>query len=110
MLDVLTEDYILTAKSKGLGEVEVLRKHALKNAMLPTTSAIAINLGLVISGMINIETVFAWPGIGRLLFDSVLMLDYPVMQGIFIFTAITVIIANFLADMVIAYFDPRIRY
>jgi peptide/nickel transport system permease protein len=109
MLDVMTEDYILTARAKGLSEWAVLRKHAFKNAMLPTATLIAINLGYTVSGAIQTETVFNWPGVGRLMYDAVLRLDYPVLQGCFLILAIAVIAANFCADIIYGLIDPRVK-
>jgi peptide/nickel transport system permease protein len=109
MIDVLTEDYILTARAKGLSEGRVLRKHAFKNAMLPTVTIIAINLGYVVGGAIQTETVFGWPGLGRLMYDSILRLDYPVLQAGFLILAVFVIVANLCADLAYGWIDPRIR-
>ena len=107
-LQVLAEDYILTAKAKGLKAWRILRDHALKNASLPLVTIIALDLGYAIGGTIQIETIFSWPGVGRLMFDSIGQRDYPVLQGIFLMLAAGVIGANFLADMLYAVLDPRI--
>ena len=109
MLEVLTQDYIFAAKAKGLRTGYVLRKHALKNAMLPMITAIALALGFSVGGAIQVETVFSWPGLGRLMFDSVNQQDYPVLQGVFLLLAISVILANFLADIFYSILDPRIQ-
>lgn len=110
LLDVLTEDYIITARAKGFKRRDVVMKHALPNAMLPMVTVIAINIGFMIGGAIQTETVFSWPGIGRLVYDSLMARDYPVLQGAFLIISITVIIANFIADILYGYLDPRIKY
>lgn len=110
LLDVLNEDYITTAKAKGLKETDVINKHAVPNAKLPMITIIAINLGFMIAGALQVETVFSWPGIGRLMYESLKARDYPLLQGIFLIISICVIIANFIADIMYGYLDPRIRY
>jgi peptide/nickel transport system permease protein len=108
LLDVLSEDYILTAKAKGLNTFQILKDHALKNAMLPIVTVIAINLGFTVAGAIQIESVFSWPGLGLAIFESVLRRDYPVLQGAFLLIAITVVLANLVADLTYSYLDPRV--
>jgi len=110
MLDIFTEDYMLTAKAKGLRDRIILFRHGMKNAMLPMVSVIALTVVYLFGGATLTETVFSWYGIGRLTYESVMMADYPVLQGIFLVMAIAVILANFIADIVYAYLDPRIRY
>jgi len=110
LLDVLTEDYITTARAKGLKRKDIVIKHALPNAMLPMVTIIAINLGFMVSGAIQTETVFSWPGIGRLVYEALMARDYPVLQGAFLIISLTVIIANFIADILYGYLDPRIKY
>ncbi len=109
LIDVLTEDYITTAKSKGFGDPFILRKHAVPNAMLPVITLIAMNLGLVVGGAIQTETVFSWPGVGRLMFDSIMVRDYPALQGAFLVIAVSVVLASFTADILYTRFDPRVR-
>ncbi|MBI1277154.1 MAG: ABC transporter permease subunit [Anaerolineaceae bacterium] len=109
VVEVLAEDYILTAKAKGLSTSRILRDHALKNAMLPMVTIIALNLGYVVGGAIQVETVFSWPGIGRLIFDSVAKQDYPVLQGAFLLLAVSVILANLITDVLYSILDPRIK-
>lgn len=109
LMDVLSEDYILTAKAKGLNAVQVLRDHALKNAMLPLVTVIAINLGFTVAGAIQIEAVFSWPGLGSAIYEAVVRRDFPVLQGAFLLIAVTVIIANLLADLTYTYLDPRVE-
>lgn len=109
LLDVLAEDYILTAKAKGLSTFQILKDHALKNAMLPIVTIIAINLGFTVAGAIQIEAVFSWPGLGGAIFEAVNRRDYPVLQGAFLLIAVSVIIANLIADLTYSYLDPRVH-
>jgi len=109
LMDVLSEDYILTAKAKGLSTFQILKDHALKNAMLPLVTVIAINLGFTVAGAIQIEAVFSWPGLGGAIFEAVGRRDFPVLQGAFVLIAVTVILANFLADLTYNYLDPRVQ-
>jgi peptide/nickel transport system permease protein len=109
LLDVLSEDYVLTAKAKGLTTVQILKDHALKNAMLPLVTIIAINLGFTVAGAIQIETVFSWPGLGSAIYEAVVRRDFPLLQGAFLLIAVTVIVANLLADLTYAYLDPRVQ-
>jgi peptide/nickel transport system permease protein len=109
VMEVLSEDYVLTAKAKGLNSFQILRGHALKNAMLPMITVITIRLGFVIAGAIQVETVFSWPGIGRLIYDAVAKNDYPVLQGAFLLVAVSVIIANLMADILYSVLDPRVE-
>lgn len=109
LLDVLAEDYILAAKAKGLSVFQILKDHALKNAMLPLVTIIAINLGFTVAGVVQIETVFSWPGLGGAIYESVARKDYPVLQGAFLLIAVSVIVANFLADLTYSYLDPRVQ-
>jgi peptide/nickel transport system permease protein len=109
MIEVLSEDFILTAKAKGLSAYHTLKDHALRNSMLPMITIIALNLGFIVAGAIQIETVFSWPGIGQLIYEAVGRRDYPVLQGAFLIIAITVIFANLTADLLYSYLDPRVR-
>lgn len=109
VVEVLSEAYILTAKAKGLSNTRILFSHALKNAMLPMITIIALTLGYVVGGAIQVETVFSWPGIGRLIYDSVAKQDYPVLQGAFLLLAVSVILANLMADILYSVFDPRVK-
>jgi len=110
ILDVFTEDYMLTAKAKGLGDRKILFGHAMRNATLPMVSLLAVEVTYLFGGATMTETVFSWYGIGRLIYEAVVMADYPVLQGIFVVMAVAVITANFCADIVYAFLDPRIRY
>ena len=109
ILDVFTEDYMLTARAKGLSNRKILFKHAMRNALLPMVSLMGVHITFLISGATMTETVFSWDGLGRLIYDSVRNNDYPVLQGIFLFMAVLVVVANILADIVNAYLDPRIK-
>lgn len=109
LMDVLSEDYILTAKAKGLSATQILRDHAMKNAMLPLVTVIAINLGFTVAGAIQIEAVFSWPGLGNAIYEAVIRRDFPVLQGAFLLIAVAVILANLLADLTYTYLDPRVQ-
>ena len=109
LVEVLSEDYVLTAKAKGLNHFQILKDHALKNAMLPMVTIIALNLGFTVAGAVQIETVFSWPGLGGAIYEAVNRRDYPMLQGAFLLLAISVIAANFIADLLYAYLDPRVQ-
>jgi peptide/nickel transport system permease protein len=109
LLDELGEDYLVTARAKGLRDALVLRRHAVPNALLPTTTLIFLNLGFVVSGAITIETVYSWPGLGLLSYEALRTPDYPLLQGVFLLFSAAVILANVLADLLYAYLDPRVR-
>ncbi len=110
MLEVLSEDYIRTAHSKGVATVVVLLRHALKNAAIPIVTVIGIGLTLLISGVVITETVFNIPGLGRLTVDAILKRDYPIIQGLIILFAGAKVLVNLLIDISYVFFDPRIRY
>jgi peptide/nickel transport system permease protein len=110
MLSVLGERYIATARAKGVAEVVVLRRHAVRNALLPVATVFMLNLGFIVGGATVIETVFSYPGIGRLLYEAVLNRDYPVIQGTFLIITVSVIAANLLCDLLYPLIDPRVRY
>jgi peptide/nickel transport system permease protein len=109
IVETLSEDYVTTAKGMGLRDGRVLRRHALPNALLPTVSLIAINLGYVVAGAITVEIVFNWPGLGTLAVDALTARDYPVLQGVFLLLSISVVLANLLADLIYGALDPRVR-
>jgi peptide/nickel transport system permease protein len=109
IIDTRTEDYITTARAKGLTDGRILRKHAFPNAMLPMVTLIAINVGYVIAGAITAEIVFNWPGIGTLTVVALDARDYPVLQAIFLLVAVSVVLANFAADIIYGLLDPRVR-
>jgi len=108
MLETLGEDQILTARAKGLPRRTIIRRHALRNAMLPTLTMIALSLGAVVTGAILVEVIFSWPGIGSALYEAVLQRDYPMLQGGFLVITVTVITINFFADLLYFRLDPRI--
>lgn len=110
MVGELSQDYILMAQAKGLRQRAVLFKHAARNAMLPMITLIGLNLGYVVSGALLVEIVFAYPGVGYLTYRAVLAHDYPLLQGLFFILSFTVIAANYVADLVYAFLDPRIKY
>lgn len=110
MLEVLGRDYVRTAQAKGAGELRVVFRHALPNAILPVLTLVGYQLGFVLAGSALVETVFGWPGMGRLLYDSLFARDFPVLVGIMIVISLSVVIANLATDLLYAYFDPRIRY
>lgn len=109
LIDVLSEDYITTAKAKGFGNRYILRKHAMPNAMLPMVTIIAINLGLVVGGTVQVETIFSWPGLGSLMYEALKARDYPLLQGVFLLVTVSVVIANLIADITYTYIDPRVK-
>lgn len=110
MLEELRRDYIITAWGKGLDDRRVYYRHAFRNAMLPVITVLGLNLGLMLTGATLTETVFSWPGLGRLVYDSVITRDYPILMGIFVLVSISVILANFVVDILYAVLDPRVRY
>ena len=110
MLEVLAQDYIRTARAKGVGESPVVWKHALKNASIPIVTIVGIDLGTLLGGSVITETIFAWPGVGRLSVQAIFNRDYPVVQSAVFLLASTFVIVNFLVDIVYTYLDPRIRY
>lgn len=110
MLEVLRQDFITTARAKGLNERFVIYKHALKNALIPVVTVMGLQFGILLGGAVLTETVFAWPGIGRLLVDSILRRDYPVVQGTVMLMAFLFVIINLVVDIAYAFLDPRIHY
>ncbi|MFN3286108.1 MAG: nickel ABC transporter permease [bacterium] len=110
MLEVLGQDYIRTARAKGLAERAVVNRHALRNALIPVVTVLGLQLGTLLSGAVLTETVFAWPGIGRLLVDAVLARDYPIIQGATLLIAATFVALNLAVDVLYGLLDPRIRY
>jgi ABC-type dipeptide/oligopeptide/nickel transport system permease component len=109
MLDVLSLDYVRTARAKGVAERDVVRRHALANALLPVVTLIGLQLGLLLSGAVLTETIFALPGLGRLTITSVLARDYPVVQGVVLIGAVVFVLANLAVDCFYAWLDPRSR-
>lgn len=110
MLDVLQQDYITTAVAKGLRQKLVIYRHALRNALIPTVTVIGLQFGYMLAGAVLTESVFSWPGIGRLLVDSIMGRDYPVVQTALLVIALIFVLANLVVDVLYALLDPRIRY
>ncbi|GAP99386.1 ABC transporter permease [Leptolyngbya sp. NIES-2104] len=110
MLEVLSQDYIRTAKAKGLSDRVVILRHALKNALLPINTTIGLQFGTLLSGAVLTETIFSWAGIGSWIYEGILARDYPVVQGGVVFVAIVFVLINLLVDLSYAIIDPRIRY
>ena len=109
LVDVLTEDYVLTAKAKGLAPVRMLWRHAMPNAMLPIITTLTLYVSLVIGGAIQVETVFSYPGMGMLMYDAVLRRDYPILEASFFLLATVTILSNFLSDVLYRVVDPRVK-
>jgi peptide/nickel transport system permease protein len=110
MLEILRQDFIRTERAKGLSERKVIYKHAIRNAMVPVVTVIGLNFGLLLSGAILTETVFSWPGVGRLVVDSVYARDYPLVIGCILVFALVFVIVNLITDLLYTYIDPRIHY
>ncbi|MCL0094318.1 ABC transporter permease [Dehalococcoidales bacterium] len=110
MLEVLGQDYIRTARAKGLKEKVVIYKHALKNAMIPVVTIVGLQFAFLLEGAVIVEVIFAWPGIGRLLVDSIFARDFMLIQGCILFIAAMFVLVNLLVDLSYAYLDPKIRY
>lgn len=110
MLEVLRQDYITTARAKGLSERVIIFRHTLRNALIPVITVVGLQLGHLLGGTVIVETIFAWPGIGKLLIDSIYMRDFPVIQGCVLFIAVIYSGINLLVDLSYPFLDPRIRY
>jgi peptide/nickel transport system permease protein len=110
MLEVIGSDYVTTARAKGLSEGVVIWRHALRNALIPVLTILGLQIGGLLSGAVITETIFNWPGVGRLLLDSILRRDFPVVQGGVVMVAATFAVVNLATDLVYAVVDPRIRY
>jgi len=109
LVDVLSSDFILVARAKGLSNGQVLRRHALPAAALPIVTLVGLNLGMVVAGAVQVEIVFSWPGLGSAMLDAVERRDYPVLQGIFLLLAVSVVAANFVVELLYPRLDPRTR-
>lgn len=109
MVETLKDDYITTARAKGLTESQVVRRHAIPNALLPTVTVVALTFGYVLGGAIGVEEVFAWPGMGSLIVEAIKAKDFPVLQGLFLIIAACVVVANLVADLLYGVLDPRVR-
>jgi peptide/nickel transport system permease protein len=110
LIEVMREEYVTVARAKGLPEREVIRVHALKNAMIPVITVIGLQVGRLFGGTVVVETIFAFPGMGRLAADSIFFRDFPALQGVVLVMALAVLMCNLLTDLLYAYVDPRIRY
>ncbi len=110
LLEVLQEEYVTVARAKGLPQGAVIRVHALKNAMIPVITVIGLQVGRLFGGTVVVETIFAFPGMGRLAADSIFFRDFPALQGVVLVMALAVLVCNLLTDLLYAYVDPRIRY
>ncbi len=110
LLEVLRQDYVRTARAKGLSERKVVTRHALKNAFIPVVTVIGLNVGSLLGGAILTETIFAWPGVGRLVVDAIFARDYPLVQGAVLVIALLFVMVNLAVDLSYAYLDPRIHY
>jgi peptide/nickel transport system permease protein len=110
MLDALNQDYTRTARSKGLAERTVINRHVLRNALVPIVTVVGLQLAFLLGGVVVVEVIFAWPGLGRLAYDAVLRRDYPVLQGAVLLFSLTFLVVNLIVDLLYAYLDPRIRY
>ena len=109
MLEVIRQNYVVTARAKGVSEVSVILKHALRNAAIPIITTGGLQIGTLLGGAVITETVFAWPGMGRLLVNSILARDYPVVQGIVLLLAVTVVVVNLVVDLTYALLNPKIH-
>ena len=110
MIEVLNQDYIRTARAIGVSEKIILLKHALRNAIIPVVTIVGLQFGALLGGVIIIEIIFSWPGIGQLLIPAIMRRDYPLVQGCILFIAVVYIFVNLIVDIVYAYIDPRIKY
>ena len=110
MLEVLRQDYIRTAWSKGLKERAVVMRHAIKNGLIPVVTLIGMQLPLLVGGSVIIENIFNLPGLGRLMVNALEERDYPVVSGVNLFFAISVVVGNLIIDLIYPYLDPRVRY
>ncbi len=109
LLEVMNEDFITTARAKGVRDRDIRRRHAVPNAILPTLTLVFLSFGFILGGSVIVETVFSWPGLGLLTYKAINELDYPVIQGVFLLFSATVIVFNLIADILYGYLDPRIR-
>jgi peptide/nickel transport system permease protein len=109
MIDVTQEDFVTSARAKGVPEHQVRRGHVVPNAFLPTFTLIFLNFGFVLGGAVVVEAVFSWPGIGLLTYEAINQLDYPTIQGVFLISSAAVIVFNLVADIAYGYLDPRVR-
>lgn len=109
LLEVMSKDYVVTAQSKGLRSIRIVVGHALRNAMIPTVAVIGLQVGSMLAGAVLVESVFAWPGVGRLMVDSVLARDYPMVQTVLLAVAMIFVVTNLIVDILYCMLDPRLR-
>jgi peptide/nickel transport system permease protein len=109
MIDVLRQDYIRTARAKGLARATVLVRHALPNAILPIIAMIGIDIGILMGGIVVVESVFGWPGIGQLVWQAIQRVDIPIIMGVTLVSAFAIVLGNLLADIIAPLIDPRIK-
>jgi peptide/nickel transport system permease protein len=110
MLEVMSEDYVRTARAKGVVPWRVISKHALRNAMLPTVTVIGLQVGLLMGGAVITETIFSWPGVGQIAYESIFRRDYAMIQGVVLYGATLFVLVNLAVDILYAVLDPRVRY
>jgi peptide/nickel transport system permease protein len=109
MIDVLNHDYVRTARAKGLSSTRIIFRHALPNAILPIIAMIGIDIGQFMSGVVVVEAVYGWPGIGQLAWQAIQQVDVPIIMGVTLVSALAIVLANLLADIIAPFIDPRIR-
>ncbi len=109
MLDVLRQDYIRTARAKGAPITRIIRVHAFKNAILPIIAMIGLDIGIFMGGIVVVESVFGWPGIGQLAWQAIQRVDIPIIMGVTLVSAIAIVIGNLIADLIAPFVDPRIK-
>jgi peptide/nickel transport system permease protein len=109
MIEVLRQDFIRTAHSKGLGRATVIFRHALPNAILPVIAMIGIDIGMFMSGIVVVESVFGWPGIGQLAWQAIQRVDIPIIMGVTLVSALAIVVGNLMADLIAPMIDPRIK-
>ncbi|HWH78264.1 MAG TPA: ABC transporter permease, partial [Candidatus Binatus sp.] len=110
MLEVAYEDFVMVARAKGLQEKNVIAHHMVPNALMPVVTLIGVDVGFLFTGSVLVETVFGWPGIGRLMYESIVKRDYPVLMGNFLMTTALVVLVNLLVDLIYVWLDPRVKY
>jgi peptide/nickel transport system permease protein len=110
MLEVLNQEYILAEYAKGLPKKKIIMKSALRNALIPIITIIGLEFGFLLGGAIMTETIFSWPGMGRLVYDAIMSRDYPLIQGCILLSSLLFVFINLIVDILYAFIDPRIRY
>ena len=110
MLEVAYEDFVTVARAKGLNEKAVIARHMVPNALMPVVTIIGVDVGFLFTGSVLVETVFGWPGIGRLMYESIVKRDYPVLMGNFLITTVLVVVVNLIVDLIYLWLDPRVKY